>query len=80
MPYFLKAKETLPNVSNVMEHPIYKFAMDQTQLVGWLSSMTHNLPALDFTRKMKSQEIYDSFDLTDDQQDRIDEWFRSRKS
>ena len=78
--YFLKAKETLPNVSNVMEHPIYKFAMDQTQLVGWLSSMTHNLPALDFTRKMKSQEIYDSFNLTDDQQDRIDEWFRSRKS
>lgn len=78
--YFLKPKETLENVRNVMEHPIYKFAMDQTQLVGWLSSMTHNLPALDFTKKLKSQEIYDSFNLTDDQQDKIDEWFRSRKS
>lgn len=77
----LKDNESLENVRNVIEHPLYLFAMEQTQLVGWLSKpMVANLPALDFTRKMKSQEIYDSFNLTDDQQDKIDEWFRSRKS
>jgi hypothetical protein len=77
----LKDNESLENVRNVIEHPLYLFAMEQTQLVGWLSKpMVANLPALDFTRKMKSQEIYDSFNLTDNQQDKIDEWFRSRKS
>jgi len=76
--YFLRPKETLENVRNVLEHPIYKYCMDQTQLVGWLSSMTHKLPALDFTKKLKSQDIYNTFGITADQQDKIDEWFRSR--
>jgi hypothetical protein len=78
--YFLKSNETLDYVKNVIEHPLYKFAMDQTQLVGWLSSMVHSLPALDFTKKLKSQDIYDSFGITLDQQDKIDEWFRSQKN
>ena len=71
--YLLEKGETLENVKSVLGHPLYKFGMNQTQLVGFLTSMSGSIPALDFTKKWKHQEVYDAFNISQDQREKIDD-------
>ena len=74
--YILKDGETIENIKSVLEHPLYKWGMNQTQLVGFLTSMSGSIPALDFTKKWKHQEVYDEFNISQDQREKIDDRHR----
>lgn len=76
--YVLKKGETLENLKSVLDHPLYKFVMDQTRFAGFLGPMLPLLPSLEFTKKWKYQEVYDAFNITQFQREKIDDWHQSK--
>lgn len=76
--YILKKDETLENLKSVLDHPLYRFVMDQTRFAGFLGPMLPLLPALDFTKKWKHQEVYDAFKIKQAQREKIDDWHQSK--
>ena len=74
MPYLLGDKESGKYAIQVFNSKLYTFIIDKAyRYNGWINTrIISNLPALDFTRSWNDQQIYEYFNLTQEEIDYIE--------
>jgi hypothetical protein len=71
--YYLQENETVENAKSVLEHPLYKFLEKSYNFSGYTSSVLGSLPKLDFTKEWTVTDIYEHFNITEDERKYIED-------
>lgn len=70
--YYLKSNDNMDAIRSILESKIVKFVLNENKYTGWVSPVLSELPDIDKSKVWSDQELYNHFNLTQEEIDHIE--------
>jgi hypothetical protein len=70
--YYLKKNDSMDSIQSFLNSKLVKFILSENKYTGWVSPVISDLPNIDKTKIWSNSDLYDHFDLTQEEIDYVE--------